>query len=329
MSASDAQRACPDASASSTRICRHAATRYPRWRTGSLARSSAATASRTVSWTTRPSRPSSTKGSARSRSNAADGDSPGKRRRAATASRGAARRSRRAPRACRSRARRGRARRAPARPSAAPRPRARPAARGWPTPRAGASGWPRTKRLTHAACAFRPAARSTSAASAGESGPSGTMQASSPNDDRHTAPGASRVASTTRVLRQRGQELLAQPAVEQAQLLRRVDGDHHAAAGRGEVCAERGEGRRASAPRCGRRRPPRPRRGPPPRRGTPAQRRLPPATPWTTATSGPSSPSSRRSAASFRVAADDRGPALGQQGSEGPHRGQAGSGSGD
>ena len=70
MSASDAQRAGPAVPSSSLRICRHAARRYSRCRTGSVARSSAATHSRTVSWTTRPSRPSSTNGSARSRSKA-------------------------------------------------------------------------------------------------------------------------------------------------------------------------------------------------------------------------------------------------------------------
>ena len=87
------------------------------------------------------------------------------------------------------------------------------------------SGWPRTKRLTHSACvSSSPAPSSTSAASAGDSGPSGIVHRSSPNEERQTAPGASRVPITTRAFAgSDGKKHLAEPAVEQAQVLGGVD----------------------------------------------------------------------------------------------------------
>ena len=58
MSATEAQPPC----GISARIRRQAWVRYARWRTGSVAFSSAETASRTVSWITSPSGVSSTNG---------------------------------------------------------------------------------------------------------------------------------------------------------------------------------------------------------------------------------------------------------------------------
>ena len=197
MSATEAQRGV------SAAPCGSAATRRCGSGGGGPDRSRAAartTVSRTVSWMTSPSRPSSTNGSASSRANASCGRCSGS---SAPSSESVTRRS---TEVASSTSRVSGS--SPSRYSAASscttvgrtassgasgRSRTAEAA-SWSD-----SGWPRTKRLTHSTwCSSSPAARSTSAASAGDSGPSAIVRSSSPNEARQTAPGASRVAITTR-----------------------------------------------------------------------------------------------------------------------------------
>ena len=239
MSASEAQRAGPAAASISRRIWRHASRRWARWRTGSVARSSAATASRTVSWTTSPSRPSSTKGSAARRAKASCG---GTSRNSAASSESVTRRSTQVA-VERRRASAGRGRRGRAAASSCDHGR-----QDRVLGRVGALAHGRRRELQRQRVAVDEAvdprgllvveARAAQHLGGVARAPAGRRGTDAQQLAERRAPrGARRVArrhDDARVPGQRGQQLQAQPPVDEPQALGGVDRHHHGARQRRE-----------------------------------------------------------------------------------------------